>query len=203
MDIAREYESAVRFDEVPLSLSIKVKNYCENLRSALDYLAHEIFEWLHPVEVLPRGLYFPTAWEKSKAEATIEKQFPELKKRSPALWSIVHDFQPYRRKNKRLRHFLTVLNDSKHWDLVPQRSHRAPVGSPTGNSIGPVAWHSDATGEWVTYRFRGLNENAFWILLVMHEEIRGLVECVQRELCSRRPERNRTQTRNAGRPINP
>lgn len=180
--IAADYESAVGLSQVPLDLSIRVKNYCENLRSALDYLAHQVFEWLHPTKDIPKTLAFPSARQKSKAEAAIERQFPGLKAKSATLWRIVLEFQPYRKENKHLRHFLAVVNDSKHWDLVSQRSLTAPFDSPEAISIGPVAWRSEATGEWVTFRFRGLNENAYWILFVMHQEISELVDSVSWQL---------------------
>lgn len=181
-EIATEYESAVGLEQVPLALSIKVKNYCENLRSALDYLAHQVFESLQPTRDIPKTLSFPMSWRKSKAEAAIEKQFPGLKETRPKLWRIISDFQPYRKNNSRLRHFLSVVNDSKHWDLVPQRSVKAPFHSQASRQLGPVAWRSEATGEWVTFRFRGLNENAYWILLFMHQEIRELVDSVHSHL---------------------
>src|SRR5437868_13520361 len=58
-DIVHSYEAQLRSKQVPLELAIKIKNCCENLRSALDFVAHLIFECTYPGRVLPDKLDFP------------------------------------------------------------------------------------------------------------------------------------------------
>ena len=57
--IAAEYESSLNKKQVEAKLLIDIKNFMENLRSALDYSANEIFiKYGHSPKAKPR-IYFP------------------------------------------------------------------------------------------------------------------------------------------------
>jgi len=57
--IKSEYESSLAQQSVSEDLSIAIKNLCENLRSALDYLAHDIRETHCPSANKKDKIYFP------------------------------------------------------------------------------------------------------------------------------------------------
>jgi len=57
--IESEYESSLAQKSVSEDLSIDIKNLCENLRSALDYLAHDIQETHCPSLNKKDKIYFP------------------------------------------------------------------------------------------------------------------------------------------------
>jgi hypothetical protein len=174
-DIVHSYESQLRSKQVPLELSIKIKNCCENLRSALDFLAHLIFERTYPGRVLPDRLNFPLHWTCAEAEAGIQRCFPDLRNINRPLWQELHNAQPYKRRNKWLRQFVTVVNDNKHWDLVAQRTRKAHVDSPKAIGLGPVVFLLEPENIWIEYRFRGSEANAFFLLDVALTNIRLLV----------------------------
>ena len=44
MGIEAEYNKGLHAKEISTTLRIDIKNACENMRSVLDYLAHEIHE---------------------------------------------------------------------------------------------------------------------------------------------------------------
>ena len=179
-DIAASYDEELRHRRVPLELSIKIKNFCENLRSALDFLAHETYEWLWPHRTIPKQLAFPMAFEKSKARATINTQFPELRTREPELWQFIEDFQPYHTKSgKWLRHLVRVTNDNKHWDRSAQVVRSAAPGTPEASRLGPVVFQDESTGDWLEPRFNGMYINAFWVLREAETNVRWLVDEVR------------------------
>ena len=163
-DIAQSYESQLRSAHVPLELAIKIKNCCENMRSALDYLAHHIFKLNYPGTQVPETLNFPLGWTRKKADTAINKQFPNLRNVNRPLWRALHAAQPYKRGNKWLRRFVTVVNDHKHWDLVGQRVRKVNVDSPRARGFGPFVFLLEPENVLIEYRFRGIEANAFFLL---------------------------------------
>lgn len=69
-DISRSYDAQLRHEQVPLELCLKIKNFCENLRSALDFVAFEIFEHCYPGTAAPVELGFPLLWKRPRNKAT-------------------------------------------------------------------------------------------------------------------------------------
>jgi hypothetical protein len=171
-DIANSYEAQLDEQHVPVELSIKIKNCCENMRSALDYLAHRIFERTYPGQAPPAILAFPTGGSR-KADAidAIKRQFPGLRTVNAALWDGLMRAHPYRRGNGWFRDFLNVVNDNKHWDLVAQRRREAPFDSPSFKA--PVVFRSGDSA--VEFRFRGIEANAIFLLEQALTNIRLLV----------------------------
>jgi hypothetical protein len=160
---------------VPLELAIKIKNCCENMRSALDFLAHLIFKMTYPGTEVPDDLTFPLGWTRQKADRAIECRFPDLRNVNRALWHALHEAQPYKRKNKWLRRFVTVVNDHKHWDLIGQRVRKIDVGSPRAQGFGPFVFLLEPDHVLIEYRFRGIEANAFFLLEQALTNIRLLV----------------------------
>jgi hypothetical protein len=165
----------LRSEHVPLELAIKIKNCCENMRSALDFLAHHIFKLTYPGTQIPDTLTFPLGWTWQKADEAINRQFPNIRKVNRALWLALHNAQPYKRRNKWLRRFVTVVNDHKHWDLVGQRVRKVDIDSPKAKGFGPFVFLLEPENILIEYRFRGIEANAFFLLRQALTNIRLLV----------------------------
>ncbi len=172
-DISNSYAAQLREQDVPLELAIKIKNCCENLRSALDFLAHRIFERTYPATPVPALLEFPFGWTRAVAVQKIEYHFPGLRRIDRALWTELLRAQPFRRRNRWLRQFLRVVNDNKHWDLVAQRQRRARFDSPDFRA--PVVFRLEPEDLAIEFRFRGIEANAFFLLEQALTNIRLLV----------------------------
>ena len=101
----------------PLSDEIKVliKNIFENLRSCLDYMAHEIFDKFCTGSRKPDKLYFPIRPSATEFTTAIAKSFPGLESTSKAVRDLLESVQPYR--TKWLGQFNKLNNYNKHEDL--------------------------------------------------------------------------------------
>ncbi len=69
--IKKSYDQAIQDKDVPDSLRIKIKNVMENLRSALDYMAKDIYEQFIRTGKIERGFLgvLPQDLEPDMAEA--------------------------------------------------------------------------------------------------------------------------------------
>jgi len=123
-DIKNKYEEALK--NKSLDLRIPVKNLMENLRSALDYMAHDIYEQVCKPDRNSRGLpdprnvYFPYSKEASAFPSSIGSSLPNLSSLSPNIYSLIEAIQPFRCGDSWLYDFCKVLNENKHERLVPQ-----------------------------------------------------------------------------------
>lgn len=137
-----DYESALRAKAISEEIKIDIKNIFENLRSALDYLAHDISE--HLADSQPDRLYFPIRQSLSEFEKVMTKDYPGVKEKSPEVFTILEKAQPY--NDSWLGQFNALNNNNKHQDLVEQtriESRRVSVTSPTGG--GGVSWGAGVT----------------------------------------------------------
>ena len=75
-----EYESSLSEQKVREDLKVSIKNIFENLRSCLDYLAHDIFEGYCPAVRKPDRLYFPIRSTQSDFKSAIAKNYPDLQR---------------------------------------------------------------------------------------------------------------------------
>lgn len=107
---------------------------------------------------------------------------PNLKISHRSIWNEIERAQPYRHSNKWLRQFIRIVNDNKHWDLVAQRSRRAAVGSPGAERFGPVTFLLQPENVWVEYRFKGIDADAFFLLMESLTNIREIVYDIQVQL---------------------
>lgn len=119
--IESEYQSSLNQESVSERLKIEIKNMCENLRSALDYLAHDIQETYCPSAIRNRKLYFPITSCRKNFKSTMPRRFPGLKTTSQKLWDYLESIQPYHGKSTAwLGYFNRLNNENKHESLVPQ-----------------------------------------------------------------------------------
>ena len=119
--IQTEYEQALETKTLSILLPVYIKNYLENLRSALDYMASEISE-----EVLSLGKshkpYFPIV-DNSEIDfrTHMKKNLPDLENILPSLFSFIESMQPYQQAGyKFISKLSKLVNENKHNRLSPQ-----------------------------------------------------------------------------------
>ncbi|RPJ57490.1 MAG: hypothetical protein EHM12_09100 [Dehalococcoidia bacterium] len=123
-DIKRRYNDALK--NKSLDLRIPVKNLMENLRSALDYIAHDIYDSICKPDRAakrlpdPRTIYFPYSQQPADFVSSIGSSLPNLSILSPNVYSIVESIQPFKSGNSWLYDLCKILNENKHDRLVPQ-----------------------------------------------------------------------------------
>ena len=141
--IEDEYNESLQAQKVSQALRINIKNFCENLRSVLDYLAHEIRE-KYCTHANPKDrFYFPIRLDYSTFESTLRKSFPDLKSSCPDLWDYLESIQPYHPGYVWLSHFNQLNNENKHGSLVEQtRIVERQEVRVTTQSGGQIRWNS-------------------------------------------------------------
>lgn len=63
LEIENAYQESLYQKSIHPKLLIKIKNFMENLRSALDFTAHGIFHKYGDQSKMDQTIYFPYAWE--------------------------------------------------------------------------------------------------------------------------------------------
>lgn len=140
--ILKEYDSSLQHQAIAAPLLVDIKNYCENLRSVLDYLAHEIREKYCPGANPKDRFYFPILPDTTQFGAQVGKWFPGLASSAAAVWAALENCQPYRPGHAWVALFNKVNSENKHGALVPQT--RQEVGTQVKAEIrggGSVAWN--------------------------------------------------------------
>jgi hypothetical protein len=123
-------------------LKADIKNIFENLRSCLDYLAHDIYETHCPAAKSPDRLYFPIRATDAEFTQAVSRDYPGLQVTSAVVSGILESVQPYR--DPWLGRFNRMNNDNKHQDLVEQtRTESRHVTVSRGG--GSVSWGSGVT----------------------------------------------------------
>lgn len=141
--IEAEYNKSLNSKAISPKLPAYIKNYLENLRSPLDYLAKEICE---KILSKTRGdkTYFPISCENSKAFAAhISKYLPGLDVVNKQLYIVLEEIQTYSHSGcQALPKLSKLVNENKHNQLSPQtRTERKGliIDFPGGSkiSMGP------------------------------------------------------------------
>ena len=117
-DLKRAYDASLHDKQVREDLKVDIKNIFENLRSCLDYLAHDIFETHCPSTKSSERLYFPIRFTADEFNQALNRGYPGLRKKSIVVCNILESIQPYR--DPWLGQFNRLNNDNKHQDLVEQ-----------------------------------------------------------------------------------
>lgn len=143
--IMKEYESSLHEQVIAAPLQVDIKNFCENLRSVLDYIAHEIREKYCPNENIKNRFYFPICQDSKQFTSQINHWFPDLQTSSPTVWGKLENCQPYNADYAWLRSFNQVNNENKHGKLVAQT--RQEVDTRIQADIaggGSVSWNPNS-----------------------------------------------------------
>lgn len=124
--IRRAYEAALHEKEISADLRVSIKNFMENIRSALDFCACAVFEkYGHSKSSKPR-IYFPYALA-SQDRATfvgsgrIETCIPGLAASRPDIVTALIELQHFGSRGYTwLPEFMELTNENKHQRLTPQ-----------------------------------------------------------------------------------
>ncbi len=148
--IKAEYEASLQSKTISPSLQIDVKNLMENFRSALDYMAHDVYERVVKPTRLASGekeikdVYFPYGKDENGFKSSIGRCLPKLDSLSPPLFGIFERIQPHKCGNDWLYNFCSILNEKKHDRLSPQtrvekRGLKLDFEGGGGITLGPGA----------------------------------------------------------------
>lgn len=119
--IQTEYDQSLSSKAISPKLSVYIKNYLENLRSSLDYIASEICEETLSISKAHKP-YFPISCENNKAfNAHIDMYFPALDVVNYKLYTVLEELQSYKPSGcKALPKLSKLVNENKHNRLSPQ-----------------------------------------------------------------------------------
>lgn len=126
IEIKKAYDDSLNDKEVKSSLLIKIKNFMENLRSALDFTAYDLFDKYGTSTTTNPKIYFPYAKNGlSKADfqtkKIIEKNLPGVIANRPDIVAKIESFQWFSCSDNRwLPKFMDLNNENKHQRLSPQ-----------------------------------------------------------------------------------
>ena len=138
--IEQEYKKSLHDRTIAPQLKIDIKNACENLRSALDYIASDIRERHCPSAPTSVRFYFPILPDKSTFDRRVDEWFPGLRQTAPAVVSALEASQPFQKNQEWLGQFNQVNNENKHGDLVEQKRTESLRTTVTGRGGGRVSW---------------------------------------------------------------
>lgn len=145
MEIEAEYNKSLHAKAISATLRIDIKNACENMRSALDYLAHEIHE-RYSLGRSPRNrIYFLISPDQKTFNVMIDRWFPGLRENAPSIIAALEAVQPFRSGQKWLGQFNRLNNENKHGDLVEQTRIERQETRVTGQGGGQVSWTPGVT----------------------------------------------------------
>lgn len=137
--VTKEYRDSLDAQEVSNELKIDIKNLCENLRSVLDYIAHDARDQYCPGADPTTRIYFPILPSRPEFEAQVGKWYPGLESSAPDLCAYLERIQPYHDSFRWLAAFNRVNNENKHENLVAQtRTEKEQVK--VSGSRGSVSW---------------------------------------------------------------
>ena len=143
--IETDYTTSLEDKQINPKLSVRIKNYLENLRSPLDYIAKTICTSRLGLKESHKS-YFPMACENDKSfQKFVTRNFPNLDTVDPALYNSLQALQAYQPNGcKALPRLSKLVNQNKHNNLSPQgkkESRGLTINFPGGGSIkvGPGA----------------------------------------------------------------
>ena len=117
-EISNEYSNYSE-GNIPPSLQIKVKNYFENARSLLDYIASDIC--VHVLRLDEKHkCYFPI-YSRSQEDFVrfCKASFPGIERIAPDIYSILVGVQPFQTTEfAPLKQLVKYTNENKHRDLT-------------------------------------------------------------------------------------
>lgn len=142
-ELKSDYDASLHEKVIRDDLKVDIKNIFENLRSCLDYLAHELFEILCPTASESRRLYFPIRSSRPEFDQVISRDYPNLMSNKMAVFNFLESIQPY--NDAWLGQFNQLNNENKHQNLVEQtrtEARQVTVSTPSG---GAVSWGPGVT----------------------------------------------------------
>ena len=138
--IEKEYRANLESKHISEDLKIDIKNVFENLRSCLDYAAHDLNDVLSSGSSKSRKLYFPIKQSRAKFDQTISDFFSGMEEFLPNCHSSIERIQPY--NESWLGDFNKLNNNNKHQTLVEQTRTEGSRTTVTRPGSGSVSWTS-------------------------------------------------------------
>jgi len=139
--IESQYNDSLNEKTINPELKIEIKNFFENLRSILDYLAHEIKESKYVNNAGSPRFYFPILDNLTNFESNMKNWFPQLKINNNDLYEYLKSLQPFNGSdNIWIKNFNTVNNDNKHDNLIEQTREEQERIHVSNNQGGEVSW---------------------------------------------------------------
>lgn len=208
-EIQNEYNASLHEQTIPGHLKVTIKNYCENLRSVLEYLAHDIREKHCPNANPKDRFYFPILPDLKQFSSQMNQWFPDLKNNAPKLWAQFEQFQPYQQGQEWLGHFNKVNNENKHEALVAQTRQVQTSVRADIKGGGSVLWTQEnvrfkgkvfiggvpvdpstqmpvsdprlnvTKTEWVDFRFDEIGVSAIVLLRQVLQGVKGINETIK------------------------
>jgi len=137
-----EYDEALHSKTISADLRIDIKEYFSNLRSVLDYLAHEIVGKYCPNANPSDLVYFPIRADQSSFQGTMTKSYPDLLTINKKVYDILENVQPFKKEeNKWLTSFNKLNNENKHERLVAQKRSETKRINVEIKGGGGVSWN--------------------------------------------------------------
>jgi hypothetical protein len=124
--IKRAYDESLTSKTISPALLVEIKNFLENLRSALDFVAHGLFDRHCAKSGNKPKIYFPYATAKQSRQefeksGRIESCIPGISAARPDIVSLILGVQHFARGDFAwLPTFMELNNENKHQRLVPQ-----------------------------------------------------------------------------------
>lgn len=124
------YENSFAEKEVSSMLRLKVKHFLDNIRSALDYVAWQIYLDKSRQNVREgnrerheKGIYFPISKTKSSFDDIIKNKFPGLEENEPEIKSILESVQGFMTVDgiNWTNNLVDLSNNNKHRSLTAQK----------------------------------------------------------------------------------
>jgi hypothetical protein len=125
-EIKAAYEESLHDQEIKPKFLIKIKNFMENLRSALDFTAHHLFDTYGTSNSTSPNIYFPYAWNDLdlngfRTKNLIQNKIPGLIANRPDIAADIESYQHFASdENSWLPKFMELNNENKHQRLTPQ-----------------------------------------------------------------------------------
>lgn len=132
-------------------LRVRIKQFLENINSALDYAAFSVFteycaervkqEKPHKFVNIEKNVYFPCKQKKEGQygfDKYIDERFPFLKEEKPEVVEIFSKYQPFPTKSKWLFYLKELVNENKHRFLLRQNIQHTNVINHLTASNGTV-----------------------------------------------------------------
>jgi hypothetical protein len=124
--IKTSYQESLESKEIKKELLIEIKNFMENLRSALDYTACGLFQKYGSKNTKKNKVYFPYAkkefsFSDFQSGKFIDKNIPGLLNNRPDIVKKIESYQCFSGlENEWLPLFMNLTNENKHQNLTPQ-----------------------------------------------------------------------------------
>ena len=119
-----EYARCTEHKRITSDLPIKIKNFLKNLRTALDFCAHGLYEKFGDRTKPPGNISFPYAWI-GATETEFDKKFeiclPGIKSSRPNIHELLNSYQYYYSpENIWLPQMMEWANEDMHGKLIFQ-----------------------------------------------------------------------------------